>query len=349
VGFESSGKSHRSAKVASRIAAPKGGRPLDNLCHTLAGAAIAQAVPLRRAPLAAATVMLGANLPDVDSLVYVFGDGVDALAFRRGWTHGILAMTVLPFVLAGAMLAFDRLVRLRLRPERPAARWEPLLLLSALGVLSHPLLDFLNTYGVRFLAPFSWEWFYGDALFIVDPWVWIALAVGVFLSRRRARRKSPNPERPARIALLLTAAYAVSMMLSGVVGRLAADWSRSAAGSERRMVGPVPLNPFRRQLVLDFGDAYRYGSVEFLPRPAIEVAREVDPKGADDPLAREAAATDRGRKFLSWSRFPIFRVDREADGGARVELQDARYPPFHGSWASTVIVLPASKSPKPGN
>ncbi len=225
--------------------------------------------------------MIGANLPDVDAFVYVFGDGVDALAFRRGWTHGILAMAVLPVVLAGAMLAFDRLVRRGLRPGRPAARWGPLLLLSALGVLSHPLLDFLNTYGVRFLAPFSWEWFYGDALFIVDPWVWIALSVGVFLSLRRARRASPDPERPARVALLLTAAYAGSMMLSGVVGRVAAV--RTVAGSERRMVGPMPLNPFRRQLVLDFGDAYRYGSVEFLPRPAVEVAARGRSQGRGRP------------------------------------------------------------------
>ena len=245
--------------------------------------------------------MIGANLPDVDAFVYVFGDGVDGLAFRRGWTHGILAVAVLPVVLAGAMLAFDRLVRRRLRPERPAARWGPLLVLSALGVLSHPLLDFLNTYGVRFLAPFSWKWFYGDALFIVDPWVWIALSVGVFLSIRRARQRSPNPERPARVALLLTAAYAVSMMLSGVVGRVAA--ARSVAGSERRMVGPVPLNPFRRQLLLDFGDAYRYGSVEFLPRPAVEVARGADPKGADDPFARAAAATERGGSFCRGRAF----------------------------------------------
>ncbi len=285
-----------------------------------------------------ATALVGANLPDVDSLVYFWGDGVDALAFRRGWTHGILAMAVLPVVLAGIMLAFDRFVRRRLRPSRAPAQWRPLLILSAVTVLSHPLLDFLNTYGVRVLAPFSWEWFYGDALFIIDLWVWIALAVGVFLSSRRRRRDLPNPDRPARIALVFTAAYAVSMMLSGVVGRIAANWS--VAGSERRMVGPVPLNPLRRQLVLDFGEAYRYGSVEFRPWPSTEVSREVDPKGAEDPLAREAAATDRGRKFLTWSRFPIFRVQREADGGARVELGDARYPPFHGSWASTVIVLP---------
>lgn len=286
--------------------------------------------------------MIGANLPDVDAFAYVFASDLDALSFRRGWTHGILAMAVLPAVLAGAMLAFDRLVRRRLRPERPAARWGPLLALSALGVLSHPLLDFLNTYGVRLLAPFSWRWFYGDALFIIDPWAWITLAVGVFLSLRRAWRALPNPEKPARVALLVAGAYAASMMLSGVVGRIAA--ARIVAGSERRMVGPVWLNPFRRQLLLDFGNEYRYGSVEFLPRPAVEVARGSVPKGADDPLARAAAGTVQGRKFLSWARFPIYRVERAADGGARVELQDARYPAPYGSWASTVILLPVPRA-----
>jgi len=298
-----------------------------------------QAGPFRKAPLAMATGLIAANLPDIDGVVYFYGDTADALSFRRGWTHGILAMAVLPFALAGAMLAFDCFVRRKIRPDKPPALWRPLVLLSALGVLSHPLLDFLNTYGVRFLAPFSWEWFYGDALYIIDPWVWTALAAGVCLSSWRRRHASQNPERPARIALLLTAAYAVSMMLSGVVGRLAAD--RSVAGSERRMVGPVWFKPFRRQLVLDFGQEYRYGSVEFRPWPSTELSRKVDPKDADDPLARAAAATDRGKKFLSWSRFPFFFVEREANGGARVELHDARYPSLDGGWPTTVIVFPA--------
>ena len=288
--------------------------------------------------------MVGANLPDVDGIIYFYGDNVDALAFRRGWTHGILAMAVLPVVLAAIMLAFDRFVRRKLRtrrhPTREPARWKPLLILAAITVLSHPLLDFLNTYGVRFLAPFSWKWFYGDALFIIDPWVWATLAIGVSIASYRRRRDRPEPNRPARLALLLVGAYAVSMSLSGVVGRIAAD--RSFAGSERRMVGPLWMNPFRRQLVLDYGATYRYGSVEFKPWPSTEVARGEDPKRADDPLARVAAATERGQKFLIWSRFPMFRIAREPDGGARVELLDARYPRIHGDWPSTIIRLPAS-------
>ena len=35
-------------------------------------------------------------------------------------------------------------------------------------MLGQPLLDWLNTYGVRFLMPFDGTWFYGDALFIID-------------------------------------------------------------------------------------------------------------------------------------------------------------------------------------
>jgi len=40
------------------------------------------------------------------------------------------------------------------------------------GGAHHPTLDWLNTYGMRWLMPFSGRWFYGDAVFIVDPGCW---------------------------------------------------------------------------------------------------------------------------------------------------------------------------------
>jgi inner membrane protein len=45
----------------------------------------------------------------------------------------------------------------------------------------------LNTYGIRLLMPFSGEWFYGDALFIVDPWVWLLAGAAVVLAHTRSR------------------------------------------------------------------------------------------------------------------------------------------------------------------
>ena len=49
-----------------------------------------------------------------------------------------------------------------------------LLLLATLSVLSHLLLDYTNDYGVHPLSPFSNQWFYGDTIFIVEPWIWVA-------------------------------------------------------------------------------------------------------------------------------------------------------------------------------
>ena len=72
---------------------------MDNLAHTLAGAALAKAGLDRRTPLATPTLLIAANLPDVDVLSYL-RDPLFALTFRRGWTHGILAMAVLPVMLA---------------------------------------------------------------------------------------------------------------------------------------------------------------------------------------------------------------------------------------------------------
>src|SRR5688572_30083424 len=87
---------------------------MDNLAHTLAGAALGQAGLRRLSALGTATLVIGANLPDVDGLAMVFGDQVDAFVIRRGWTHGVLALVVLPFVLAALMMAWDRFVRQRM-------------------------------------------------------------------------------------------------------------------------------------------------------------------------------------------------------------------------------------------
>ncbi|MCK6545617.1 metal-dependent hydrolase [Myxococcota bacterium] len=155
---------------------------MDPLAHTLFGASIAELGLRRVTPLATATLVLGANLPDVDAITYFFPSDV-AQGFRRGWTHGVLAMAVLPWALAGVVLLFDRLVRRRLAPDAPPARPGPILALAYLGVLTHPALDWLNTYGVRLLMPFDGTWFYGDALFIVDPYLWLLLAAPVILAR----------------------------------------------------------------------------------------------------------------------------------------------------------------------
>ena len=50
------------------------------------------------------------------------------------------------------------------------------------------------------LEPFSHRWFYGDTLFIMDPWIWLMLILGLEMSWR-AERLGKNWTRPAIWAL----------------------------------------------------------------------------------------------------------------------------------------------------
>lgn len=315
---------------------------LDNLCHTLVGAALGEAGLRRTTPLAMATLLVGANLPDVDAVTYVFADAPTSFEFRRGWTHGALAMAVLPLALAGAMTAWDRLMRRRRHPEKAAASFPALLFLGFVSVLSHPLLDYLNTYGVRFLYPFSKRWFYGDALFIVDPWVWIALAAGIGWSAVRRRRRHAHPETPARVALGATAAYVGVMLVSSAAGRSLVVREAAAAGLSpgRAIVSPGALDPRRRTVSLEVPGGYRLGKLRWSPRPTLALAPDFIARNDRNPWAVAAAGARDGRKFLAWARFPYFVVRPEGKG-ALVAIHDARYPGEFGSWAVVAVRLPA--------
>ena len=316
---------------------------MDNIAHTLAGLALADAGLKRRTALGTATLAIGANLPDVDVLAYLFGDGLDALVFRRGWTHGVLAMAVLPVLLAALMLAWDRGVL-----RRRQATWRGLLLVAAIGIWSHPLLDLMNVYGVRLLMPFSDRWFYGDTLFIVDPFLWLALGTGIVLARRRERRQArtvgaraggSHAARPARLALAVLAAYVAAMALASAAGR--ATLRREVAGGATRvMASPVPVTPLGRETVSEIDGGYELGTLAFGRGWRYTPERRV-PSGRDSPSAIAAARTREGAAFLSWSRFPRF-VDDTGGAGRRVRISDLRYADERGrGWASVVVELPA--------
>jgi inner membrane protein len=372
---------------------------VDNLCHTLVGAALGEAGGRRSTPLAMATLLIGANLPDVDVVALAWGPAA-AVAWRRGLTHGILALALLPPLLAGAMLAWDRWVRRRRRPDAMPARPLALLGLAAVAVLSHPLLDWLNNYGMRWWMPFSGAWSYGDALFIADVWVWLALGLGVLAAWRRRRRGMARPERPARAALALTALYVALMLLATAAARDTAREGFRRAGIRvgRLMASPVPLDPLRCQVVADAGDRYVLGTVDWLRRPVFAVtpgdvpkqgrlpaadpasgagAAAADAAPADAPVAGAAAAgapagdaaatdvaatnaaaaaavaarTPDGARFLSWARFPFYRVEPAPAGagdagGWVVWLLDARYALAPGaSFGALAVRVPDEREP----
>jgi inner membrane protein len=333
---------------------------MDPLTHTLVGANLA-ATPLgSKTRLAAAALVIGANLPDADSILYFIGYQDLALGFRRGWTHGVLALAVLPVVLTALLILY---ARLRPDPERAVdRRW--LLALSALGILTHPFLDWLNNYGMRWLMPFRGTWFYGDAVFIMDPWLWLILG-GAWLAGRSSSR--PMLATWAVFSLLLAwvvarrqPAYLLVIAIVAVVLLLALLWrvKRSLAipalaiacvyvgarlviheltvrevrreiGAERLMASPHPLDPTRWDVVAEVGSEYRYGQYTWLDRtlrlethriPVAKPSREWDAARRDPSV----------RGFMTWVRFPWYEVDERPDG-THVFVRDARYAVRRGN------------------
>jgi inner membrane protein len=313
---------------------------MDNLAHTLAGLAIAEAGLRRKTAFGATTLGIAANLPDIDAAIYFFGDGVDALAFRRGWTHGILAMLLLPLLLALCMRGVSRLRRNG--PDSQPASWRWLIALSAIGVWSHPLLDLLNTYGVRLLMPFSDRWFYGDALFIIDPWLWLILLAGIVMSRWRGRTHGREIAHPARAAIAVLIVYIAVMAASSRIGRDIVERQAHGEHADRVMVSPVPLTPFRRRVVRDLRDRYQIGELTLGTSARYRATAEL-PSGQDTEFAAAAARTREGSAFLSWSRFPRFFPEPD-DDGAHVRISDMRYVDVRGrGWASVVIHIPSAQ------
>jgi len=291
---------------------------VDPVCHTLVGASLGATGLARKTRFGAVTLIAAANLPDVDAITY-FGDGAAAYAIRRGVTHGLPALIVLPVVLAAVMTG---IARIRPSPAREASfRW--LLALSAIGVWSHPSLDWLNTYGMRWLMPFANRWFYGDTLFIMDWVVWLALITGLVATWALRRRSLNWFQRPAVMALAFVIAY---IGANFVLTRIAMHEALAGAPNDpprRVMASPVPFYPLRREIVFEYDEEYRFGRVRFAPEPRFESHPVVIAKG--DPTALERAREQlAGRQFLSWSRFP-YTVIEYTDVGVVLWVADARY------------------------
>lgn len=158
---------------------------MENLCHTLTGWALARAGLGKLSPLATATCIVGANLPDVDVVTLLWGD-LTYLEHHRGVTHALPGLAAQAVLLPLVVWAIGRR-HARGHPSKPQARFWGLFVASAAGLASHFVLDWTNSYGVRPLLPYDRTWYYGDLVYIVDPWLWLLLGGALFLGGARSR------------------------------------------------------------------------------------------------------------------------------------------------------------------
>lgn len=286
---------------------------MDNLTHSLAGALLGQMGLKRQSALAMPTLIIAANLPDVDAVAMLLG--TEGLAIRRGITHGPIALLLLPLALTAIMLAWNRW-----RPSAEPVRAGPLLLLAYIGTLSHPALDWLNSYGIRLLEPFSSRWLYGDTLFIIDVWIWTALLLGFGLSRLREKLGRSDWRRPALAAFAAICGYVFANGL--ITARAEADAIIALRDrnvrAEEVVANPRPVTFWARRILWRTDRLHGDGAFDLFAGLALS------PDAIPNRLDHPSLAAVRGRPdveaYLFWSRMPVV-VERDG----RAFLGDQRF------------------------
>jgi inner membrane protein len=290
---------------------------VDNLTHSLVGAVMGRMGLKRLSPRAMPALIIAANLPDIDSFV-AGAVGCDPLAAHRGFTHGIGGLVTMPFLAVAIVWLWEKL-----RPGKEGPlKLGGLLLACFLGVLSHPLLDYMNTYGTRLLEPFSHRWFYADTLFIMDPWIWIALILGMEMSWR-AERLGRNWRPPAIWAFVAMLGYiGLNAAISARAVALTAPLVEHVATPRMIVAGEVPLEFWKRRMIWRsdaIGGTGTYEPLKGLNHATLDPA--IVPLNMDDPrLAAAAKRNGHVRAFLFWSRMPMV-----IDDGGRAFLTDQRF------------------------
>ena len=353
---------------------------MDPLTHTLVGANLAATRLGSTTRFAAAALVVGANLPDVDAILYFTGHDDLAQGFRRGWTHGVLALVVLPFVLTGLLLLWDRL-----RPD-PARRASPrvLLALSALAIVTHPTLDWLNNYGMRWLMPFDGRWSYGDAVYIMDPLLWLVLGVGFLTGRRPTKTLlvswaiitiliarvagGRSPEYLVIVGIVaavllgallwrvsdrrkhVLAATALAIAVLYIGARIATNEATEAAATRALLAAGV--GPVERIMAAPHPlDPRRWEIVAQTPEDyrfgqwfwmgeGLRLEPAAIPRPRETPEWAAARRAPHVRGFMTWVRFPWYSIER-TPAETRVWIQDARYARRRGTgFGGNLVILP---------
>ncbi len=161
---------------------------MDNLTHSLIGLAASKAGLEKLSPGTTALCILAANAPDSDIVVGIFAGRWEYLQHHRGITHSIVGALTLAIALPVVFYLVDWIVS-RYRSRATTVKLKGLLLASVIVTATHPIMDWTNNYGMRFLLPWSPRWFYGDFVFVVDPFIWLVLGSGAFLLTSKTRKQ----------------------------------------------------------------------------------------------------------------------------------------------------------------
>jgi inner membrane protein len=152
--------------------------------------------------------------------------------------------------------------------------------------------------------------------------------VAAIVATRLSARGRRAAGRLATGGLLAAAVYIALMILgSHIASAYAAQWlDRESPGYRDLMAGPLPVDPFLREIIVTREAHYSFLEVNVL-------TGSVQPSGSDIAINGPTAITEAAlgspavRGLRNWLRFPSYEVEATGDG-YRVHIRDVRYSRF---------------------
>ena len=279
-----------------------------NSTHTFIGFAIARLGPEKWGRGATATAVIASNLPDIDSVAGFWGTAV-YLDHHRGITHSLIGVPILALLLSAVMYFFS-------------GNFGRTFAIALIAMATHPLLDYLNPYGWRPFLPFDDTWYYGDLVFILDPYLDASLFLGLI-----AGSLWPHRKRLATVSSLLLVLTYIGVryeLHERAISRMQPLVAGFPQTVEKWAVLPNVWSLRTWNVIIQSKTGMFRFDVDGPPRQRIEtpvVRADVDV--SSDLLARATAAPSTAA-LLRFARFPVARVRRLASG-YRVTWFDFRF------------------------
>lgn len=149
---------------------------MDSLTQIVLGASVSVAVMGKRTPAWKAALWGGiaGTLPDLDVFIR-HGDPVLDMVLHRAESHAPFWQTLFSIPFAAFVVWL----------HKEQAQWRHWWLALWLGLVTHPLLDVLTSYGTQLGLPFTNYPYAVSSVFIIDPMVTLPWFFGVYIAVKR--------------------------------------------------------------------------------------------------------------------------------------------------------------------
>ena len=279
-----------------------------NSTHTFVAVAIARTGVGKWAPRAAVTAVIASNFPDIDSIAGLWGTAA-YLDHHRGITHSLIGVPVFALLLSAVMYFFSE-------------KFWPTYAIALVSMATHPALDYLNSYGLRPLLPWSRKWFYGDAVDIIDPYLDLLLLIGIL-----AGVWSPRIKRGAAwMSLILAVLYiGARIELHAMALSNLKDQASQVSGVQTSAALPRMLTPQLWNGIIETNHSITQFPVYARrgPSPPGTRATQIS-RGPSGEVVERAANAPSAAALLRFARFPITRVE-QLSSEYRVTFFDFRF------------------------